>query len=402
METLRIVTELENASEIIKNGGLVAVPTETVYGLACSGLNETAVEKIYEVKGRPPVKPLSLMVRGAEDIDSFCFDVPEAARSLAEKYWPGPLTIVLKAKPIVPEIVRAGGSSVGLRCPDHALTQELLHLCALPLAAPSANPSGEASPKDAETVLAYFDGQIDAVIDGGSCGIGTESTLIDMSSVPYRVLREAALSREELEKALAEAMCIIGITGGSGCGKTTALNALKERGALIIDCDALYHEMLANDEALLEDLGASFPSAMINGSIDRKVLGGIVFKDEAELMKLNAITHGHISRAVNDLLEAHAMNGGTLAAIDAVELISSGISRLCDAVIGVRADRGVRIRRIMLRDSISEEAAGLRLDAQKDDRYYEQNCGYIVTNNGDIPEFLNDFNDILEEVINNG
>ena len=125
----------KGAAEIIKDGGLVAVPTETVYGLAGSGLNEQAVGMIYEVKGRPAIKPLSLMVHGSEAMDALCLDVPEQARTLAACFWPGPLTIVLKAKPEIPSIVLAGGSTVGLRCPDHPLTLELLRDCGLPLAA---------------------------------------------------------------------------------------------------------------------------------------------------------------------------------------------------------------------------------------------------------------------------
>ena len=228
METkiIKNPSEIPIASEAIRSGGFAAVPTETVYGLCVNGLDEKAVQALYEIKGRPEVKPLSLMVPGAEAMDSYCENVPEAARYLAEKFWPGPLTIVLRAKACVPAIVRAGGETVGLRCPDHELTLSLLRDCALPLAGPSANPSGAPSPKNAETVLGYFGGQIETVLDGGECRVGTESTLLDMSRRPYRVLRQGALSRESIAKALRERMTVVGITGGSGCGKTTALREL--------------------------------------------------------------------------------------------------------------------------------------------------------------------------------
>jgi L-threonylcarbamoyladenylate synthase len=167
MNTKRITTELDEAAALLREGKLVAVPTETVYGLAGNGLDVDAVEQIYEVKGRPAVKPLSLMVSGKESIAVVCSDVPPAANELAERFWPGPLTIVLKAKPLVPEIVRAGGSTVGLRCPDHPATLETLRLAGVPFAAPSANSSGAPSPKTADEVLRYFDGRIAAVIDGG-------------------------------------------------------------------------------------------------------------------------------------------------------------------------------------------------------------------------------------------
>jgi len=402
MKTFVTKDNLEAAADFIKRGGLVAVPTETVYGLACNGLDEEAVGRIYEVKGRPPIKPLSLMVRGAGDIELYCRDVPKAAYTLAKKYWPGPLTIVLKARDIVPDIVRAGGSTVGLRCPDHELTQRMLEQSTLPFAAPSANPSGEESPKSAAKVLEYFDGLIDAVIDGGNCGIGRESTLIDMSAVPYRVLRESAVSKEELADCLCDAMCIFGITGGSGSGKTTALSELSKLGALIIDCDALYHGMLSEDAELKRELFERFPAAEKEGSVDRKALGAIVFTDAHALTDLNRITHRHIGRAVHELLREHAMNGGSIAAIDAVELISSGISDKCTAVIGISAEREIRLQRIMRRDSISREAAQMRIDAQRSDEYYSEKCDYMLMNNGDIAEFTDKFNQIIQEVLKNG
>ena len=196
MKTQRITTDIAQAADAIRAGQLVAVPTETVYGLAGNGLDPKAVAQIYEVKGRPSVKPLSLMVHDASAMARYCDPVPQAAHTLAEAFWPGPLTIVLRAKACVPEIVRAGGQTVGLRCPDHPATLALIEAAQLPLAAPSANPSGAPSPKTADDVLAYFDGQIAAVIDGGPCGIGRESTLVDLSCTPYRILRAAAVPDE--------------------------------------------------------------------------------------------------------------------------------------------------------------------------------------------------------------
>ena len=116
----------ETAGEILRKGGLVAVPTETVYGLAANGMDASAVERLYEVKGRPAVKPLSLMVSSAEDLPRYASTVPAAARTLAERFWPGPLTLVLQAKEEIPIVVRAGGSTIGLRCPDHPLTLRAL------------------------------------------------------------------------------------------------------------------------------------------------------------------------------------------------------------------------------------------------------------------------------------
>lgn len=386
------------AAEIIRDGGLVAVPTETVYGLAGNGLNEKSVQEIYEVKGRPAVKPLSLMVPDASAMEKYCENVPENAKYLASKFWPGPLTIVLKAKDIVPDIVRAGGETVGLRCPDHPMTLEALRLAEVPFAAPSANPSGEPSPKNAENVMEYFDGKIAAVIDGGECGIGLESTLISMAQTPYKILRQGALSREAIADALVDNMCVIGITGGTGCGKTTALNTLREYGALIIDCDAVYHELLANDKALLNELNDTFPGTVIDGKLDRKALGAIVFKDETKLKTLNTITHRYINAEVTRLLREHAMNGGSIAAIDAIELISSGISKRCFTTVGVIADADVRVERIMARDGISREYAEMRVKAQKPDTYFIENCGHTLVNNSTPEAFAEACRNKYEEI----
>ena len=284
MNTQIIKDELDAAAELLRRGELVAVPTETVYGLAGNGLDEQAVHDIYEVKGRPERKPLSLMVPDAGAMARYCEEIPEQAYALAERFWPGPLTIVLKAKDSVPEIVRAGGETVGLRCPDHPLTLALLKKAQIPFAAPSANPSGAPSPKTAEEVKGYFDGKIAAIVDGGPCGLGKESTLLLMTTKPYRVLRQGALPAEAIADALVEHMTILGITGGSGGGKTTALREIQRQGGLVLDCDAVYHELLARDRELIEELDARFPGCVTDGMLDRRALGRVVFSD-AEALK---------------------------------------------------------------------------------------------------------------------
>ena len=399
MNTKRYISCTDELVGIMRGGGLVAVPTETVYGLAGNGLDEKAVAEIYEVKGRPEVKPLSLMVHDAASMERYCENVPPLAYTLAKKFWPGPLTIVMKAKPCVPEIVRAGGETVGLRCPDHPLTLELLEKSGVPFAAPSANPSGEPSPKNADSVLKYFDGKIDAVLDGGECGIGCESTLIDLSRTPYRILRQGALPADEIADAIVDSMKIIGITGGTGCGKTTALNELERRGALLIDCDAVYHRMLETDRPMLDEIEKYFPGAVIDGKLDRKALGAVVFTDEEALRDLNIITHRHINLEIRRILREHAMNGGTLAAIDAIELFSSGLAKRCTATIGVIADREVRIDRIMRRDGISREYAMMRVNAQRPNEYFIQKCSHVLENNGSQEEFIEKCRKTFEEVL---
>lgn len=399
MNTKRFISCTDELVGIMRGGGLVAVPTETVYGLAGNGLDEKAVAEIYEVKGRPEVKPLSLMVHDAASMERYCESVPPQAYTLAKRFWPGPLTIVMKAKPCVPEIVRAGGETVGLRCPDHPLTLELLEKSGVPFAAPSANPSGEPSPKNADSVLKYFDGKIDAVLDGGECGIGRESTLIDLSRTPYRILRQGALPADEIADALVDGMKIIGITGGTGSGKTTALNELERRGALLIDCDAVYHRMLETDKPMLDEIEKYFPGAVIDGKLDRKALGAVVFTDEEALRDLNIITHRHINLEIRRILREHAMNGGTLAAIDAIELFSSGLAKCCTATVGVIADRDVRISRIMRRDGISREYAMMRINAQRPNEYFIQKCSLVLENNGSQEEFIEKCRKTFEEVL---
>lgn len=387
METKIFHGAADEAAEIIKTGGLVAVPTETVYGLAGNGLDEEAVKQIYEVKGRPQVKPLSLMVPGAEAMDRYCEDVPQGARLLAERFWPGPLTIVLKAKDFIPSIVLAGGDTVGLRCPDHPMTLELLKKAGVPFAAPSANPSGEESPKTAQKVWDYFSGRIEGIINGGECGIGRESTIISMAQKPYRILRQGALAEKEIASALTEGLTILGITGGTGCGKTTALRTLEELGALIIDCDAVYHGLLIENKEMLAEIDSAFPGVVIDGVLDRKALGAVVFSDTEALARLNGITHSYVGREIDRLLESWALSGGRLAAIDAIELFGGNLARRCKATFAVLADRDKRIERIMARDGITREYAALRVDAQKPDSYFEEKCDYILKNNSTEEEF---------------
>ena len=263
MKTQLIKDDIAAAAKLIKAGELVAVPTETVYGLAGNGMSEAAVEKIYEVKGRPAIRPLALMVHDPSAMKKYCEDVPPQALSLAKRFWPGPLSIVLKAKQSVPEIVRAGGKTVSLRCPDHPLTLELIKRAGLPLAAPSANPSGKESPKNAESVLNYFEGKIAAVIDGGECGIGTESTIIDMSEAPYKILRRGALSEESIAQALSDELTVFGITGGTGCGKTTVLGELKKLGVKVT---------VEENTITVDPSGIHAPNEALDGHNDHRIV----------------------------------------------------------------------------------------------------------------------------------
>ena len=188
----------EAAAGIIKNGGLVAIPTETVYGLGANGLDEAAVAKIFEAKGRPQDNPLILHVADASQIEEFCHSIPEKAYLLAEKFWPGPLTMVLPARDTVPKRTTAGLSTVAVRCPDCDVTRQIIRLAGVPLAAPSANTSGKPSTTTAQHVRHDHDGRIDAIVDGGACRVGVESTIVDLTEARPRLLRPGGITPEEL------------------------------------------------------------------------------------------------------------------------------------------------------------------------------------------------------------
>ena len=192
------------AAEIIKNGGLVAIPTETVYGLGANGLDENAVAGIFAAKGRPQDNPLILHVAEPEEMERFCHSIPAAAYRLAKRFWPGPLTMGLPAKDVVPKRTTAGLSTVAVRCPDSLVTRKIIALAGVPIAAPSANISGKPSTTTAEHVRHDHDGRIDAIVDGGPCRVGVESTIVDLTEQPPRLLRPGGITPEELQEVLGD------------------------------------------------------------------------------------------------------------------------------------------------------------------------------------------------------
>jgi L-threonylcarbamoyladenylate synthase len=193
---------LEEAAAIIRSGGNVAFPTETVYGLGADGLNPDAVLKIFEAKERSSGNPLSLLIHSREDLKKIARNIPEKAFRLMDAFWPGPLTIVLEKKDIVPGITSGNLPSIGVRMPDHIIPLEIIKRAGTPLAAPSANLSGKPSSSLAAHVIADLSGRVDAIIDGGWAAIGLESTVIDMTVEPSVVLRPGAVGIEELEKVI--------------------------------------------------------------------------------------------------------------------------------------------------------------------------------------------------------
>jgi len=200
-DSLSIEQQILRAVEILKSGGIVAFPTDTVYGLGANPFIAEAVERIYEVKRRARDLPLPLLLADRCDIEKVAATIPDTARLLAEHFLPGGITLVLKSSAWVPSYIRAGGDTVAVRIPDHHVPIALIRGLGLPLVGTSANISGRPSPTAAEEVNEQLGGQIDLVIDGGSCSSGAESTVIDVTGVLPSILREGAVSQKEILKA---------------------------------------------------------------------------------------------------------------------------------------------------------------------------------------------------------
>ncbi|MFM8985877.1 MAG: L-threonylcarbamoyladenylate synthase [Planctomycetia bacterium] len=190
---------LDRAAAILRRGGLVAMPTETVYGLAADALDAEAVAGIFRAKGRPASNPLIVHVADAAMARGLAAAWPAAAAAIAARLWPGPVTVVVPRGPRVPDAVTAGGPTVALRCPDHRLARRLIELAGVPLAAPSANRSESVSPTTAQHVLDGLGDRVELILDGGPCGRGIESTVVDCTTDPPRILRPGPLDRAALE-----------------------------------------------------------------------------------------------------------------------------------------------------------------------------------------------------------
>lgn len=513
-----IEDKISAAAKILREGGLVAIPTETVYGLGANGLDAQAVKRIFEAKGRPQDNPLILHVTGPQWLPRYCRNIPPMAYVLARKFWPGPLTMILQRQSLVPDETTAGLDTVAVRCPNHPVTLAIIREAGVPIAAPSANTSGRPSCTSAQDVLEDMDGKIEGVVDGGPCSVGVESTILDLTCQPPRLLRPGGLPLEDLERLIghidvdhavtaplqegekpkapgmkyrhyapkapvtvvtgapeasareiqrragkgAGIICfdeyadlfrgmevhtlgpsgdklvqaqrvfdalrtfdnsnvteiytqcpdnrglglaignrlkkaagfhvveadsqrvVLGITGGTGAGKTSALRAIEALGGQVIDCDAAYHEMLAENETLRNAINEKFPGVFrSDGSLNRRKLGEEVFARKDRMEQLNEIVFRFLVPEIERRVEA--LPDG-LYAIDAVNLLESGLDHLCDQTIAVTAPLELRVRRIMARDGITEQYARLRISAQKADEYYRSKCDCELTNSADTAE----------------
>lgn len=193
----------QQAVDILKSGGVVAFPTETVYGLGALATDAVAVQRIFEAKGRPSDNPLIVHIGNKIDVDNYAVDVPEIAGKLMDAFWPGPLTLVFHKRPgVIAENVTPGFDTVGIRMPDHPVALKLLRTLSGPLAAPSANRSGKPSPTEAGHVLTDLEGRIPLIVDGGRTGVGVESTVLDMTASPPEILRPGGVTREMIEDVI--------------------------------------------------------------------------------------------------------------------------------------------------------------------------------------------------------
>lgn len=220
---------VRDAAAILRRGGLLGIPTETVYGLGADALNEDAVSRIFLAKGRPQDNPLIIHVPDASWLERYCRDVPPAAYQLAERFWPGPLTMILPRRDIVPLQTTGGLETVGVRCPNHPVTLAIIEAAGVPIAAPSGNTSGRPSPTTAAHMIEDMDGRIDGIVDGGPCTVGVESTIIDLTVTPPRLLRPGGLPLESLRQVLGEVAVDKAVTGLLAAGERPRAPGMKYR-----------------------------------------------------------------------------------------------------------------------------------------------------------------------------
>jgi len=194
--------KLGEAAEVLRTGGLVAFPTETVYGLGANALDEKAVEKIFEAKGRPSDNPLIVHISEVDEIEPLVKNIPERAKMLMEAFWPGPLTLIFEKSQRIPNRITAGLDTVAIRMPLHPIARRLIRLAQVPVAAPSANLSGRPSPTCPEHVIEDLEGKVDVIIAGGNCSVGLESTVLDITEEIPVILRPGGITREQLEDVL--------------------------------------------------------------------------------------------------------------------------------------------------------------------------------------------------------
>lgn len=502
--------DIRTAGAILQKGGLVAIPTETVYGLAADALNPEAVRRIFEAKGRPADNPLIVHIASTEELSPLVAEIPETAVRLITAFWPGPLTLILRKSGLVPDIVSGGLDTVAVRLPANETARAVIRAAGHPLAAPSANISGRPSPTEFAHVRQDLTGKAEALLDGGKCSVGVESTVLSLTGEVPVLLRPGGVTRAQLEAVVGvvevspamtekpaedfrpsspgmkythyspraqvtvvdaspaeyvayveaqgncHALCfdedlpeltvdalsygtrydgarqaqslfsallqldeagaervfahipskngiglavynrlirsagfrtvnpkahhIIGLTGGSGAGKTTVSKTLEDLGCAVVDCDKITREPDVYDAQCLRELAEAFGRDILeNGLLNRRKLAAAAFPTEEGREKLGAITFPRILRRVLERIDAEKQRGKKLIVIDAPTLFESGFDRYCSRIVAVTAPKETRLQRILSRDGITREEAEKRLRAQYDDGFFIGRADHIVS-----------------------
>ena len=284
--------QLAEAGQLLREGQLVAFPTETVYGLGANGLDEMAAKKIYTAKGRPSDNPLILHIAEKDDIIPLTEEVPANARVLMDAFWPGPLTLVVKRSAIVPRLTAGGLDTVAVRMPDADIARALIRMAGVPIAAPSANLSGRPSPTTAKTVAEDMDGRIAMIVDGGACDIGVESTIVDCTSPVPTVLRPGGITVEMLTDVLGAVEIDKGLTDETVKPKAPGMkyrHYAPEAETILFE-----GETLCKREALAEAVADALRAGRTVGALVSRELAGVLsdevivvsYGDKAELANL--------------------------------------------------------------------------------------------------------------------
>ncbi|MEW2373596.1 L-threonylcarbamoyladenylate synthase [Streptomyces sp. NPDC006656] len=258
-------SDIERAAGVLRDGGLVALPTETVYGLGANAEDPDAVSRIFHVKGRPPSHPLIVHIGGADQLDSWVAEVPATARLLAERFWPGPLTLVLRRGARVPLEATGGLETVAVRVPDHPVALELLAAFGGGVTAPSANRFGSVSPTTADHVRAELGDAVDFVLDGGSCEVGVESTIVDVTGEVPSILRPGGVTREDLEAALGRPLAVPAASPVRVPGQHPSHYAPRARVVLVEPEEVVSEAQLAQEAG--QRVGVFLPAAFADAPV---------------------------------------------------------------------------------------------------------------------------------------
>ena len=269
---------IARAAELLKRGLVVAIPTETVYGLAASAFDDKAIENVFTAKGRPQNNPLIVHISDIEMLETVIKNVPESAKILARKYWPGPLTMVLERKDTISPSVSAGLDTVAVRMPLSLTAREIIRASGLPLAAPSANISGSPSPTTAAHVISDLDGKVDGIVIGEDCSVGVESTVVALNTNPPRLLRPGAVTAEQLREILPDLVI------------DKAVLAEPEKDKPVASPGMLYKHYAPKTETFLVEAESAAFIEFVNS---KENCAAICFDDEADKCKCKSISYGN-------------------------------------------------------------------------------------------------------------